>query len=114
MPRFEVIQPQDISKPLVDSLLEALPNPNPKSSYKIMGRGTPMEIAEFWKTPKAKALRSGSRRVVDALIPERGAVNIPGNHGKTKREKLESFIQGKKWRTPVERLIVSAGSLIFE
>lgn len=113
MPRFEIIQVKDATKPLVDGLLEVLPQPESSVSYRISGRGSPQDIAEFWKTPQAKALRSGARRVVDALIPERGAVNLPGSNGKTKREKLESFIRGKKWRIPEDELCDKAADLVF-
>lgn len=114
MPRFEVIQVRDPMKPLSEGLLEVLPEPESHVSYKIVGRGTPIEIAEFWKNPKAKAFRKKTRRVVDGLIPERGAVSLPGSNGKSKREKLESFIQGKTWRTPTDELCTAAGSLLFE
>lgn len=113
LPRFEIIQVKDASKSLVDGLLEVLPHPEPTVSYRISGRGTPQEIADFWKTPEAKTLRSGARRVVDALIPERGVINLPGSNEKTKRDKLESFIRGKKWRTPEEQLCSKAADLIF-
>lgn len=113
MPRFEIVQVKDATKPLCEGLLEVLPSPEPGVSYRISGRGSPQEIADFWKTPQAKAFRSGARRVVDALIPERGAVNLPGSAGKTKREKLESFIRGKKWRTSEDELCNKAAALAF-
>lgn len=113
MPKFEIIQVKDGTKPLIEGLLEVLPKPDPTTSYRVSGRGSPQEIAGFWKTPEAKAFRSGSRRVVDALIPERGAINIPGSNGKTKRDKLESFIRGKRWRTPEDQLCDKAAELVF-
>jgi DNA repair exonuclease SbcCD nuclease subunit len=113
MPRFEIIQVKDLNKPLVEALLDVLPIPESTVSYRISGRGSPQEIADFWKTPQAKAFRTGARRVVDALIPDRGAVNLPGSNGKTKREKLESFIRGKKWRTSEDELCDKAAALAF-
>ncbi len=113
MPRFEILQPKDSSKSLVEGLLDVLPKPDPIVSYRISGRGTPQEIADFWKTNEARIFRAGARRVVDALIPERGAGLLPGSHGKTKREKLELFIRNKKWRTPESQLCDKAVSLAF-
>lgn len=112
MPRFEMIQVKDLTKPFNEALLEALPIPKSDVSYKIVGRASPSEIAEFWKSDKAKALRAQARRVVDAMIPERGTIDIPGNDGKTRKEKLELFIRGKKWRTATDRLCVAAGTLV--
>lgn len=118
---YSILREHDLDLPqfvtiegAVSELADLLPHPDPRHSYKLRGRGTPMEIAEFWKEPKVRGFRSQARRVVDALIPERGQINLPGSQGKNRKEKLDAFIRSKKWRTSTEQLIVAAGDLLAD
>lgn len=109
MPRFE-----NISGP-IDKLAELLPKPNPTTSYKFVARGTPSEITAFWKDTRVKEFRRKARRVVDALVPERGEVpNELFKERGDKKEKLEAFIRSRKWRTSVDAVLSAAGTIFAQ
>ena len=106
MPEFVVVEAES---PGV--LLDILPSVNPRHQYKLVSKGSPAEIAAFWKSEKAKEFRSNARRVVDAMIPDRGEVvlNIDGETG---RDKIANFIRNKKWRTDSEQLFIAISEYI--
>ena len=106
LPRFEIISGA------IDELVDLLPEPNPTSSYKIVSKGSPQEIADFWKNPKVKNFRKKSRRVVDALVPERG--EIPHEMFRTSqdgKDKIETFIRAKRWRSPTDSVLAAARAI---
>lgn len=106
MPRFVVI------KESIENLLDALPNPHPTTSYKLASKGTPAEIVSFWKERKAQLFKKGSRRIVDAIVPEKGEIKDElFKEYETKREKLEAFIRNKRWRTSADSLITAARTI---
>jgi DNA repair exonuclease SbcCD nuclease subunit len=109
MPRYIEIQAESIS-----GLLDRLPVPNTQDSYKFVAKGSPQEILAFRADERFKMFRSKARRVVDALIPERGQIVLPGQDGITKTEKREAYIRSRKWRTPAARLLVAANALLAE
>lgn len=109
LPRYIEIKADSVSQ-----LLENLPEPNALNSYKFIARGSPQEIIAFRQDERFKIFRSKVRRVVDALVPERGEVNLLGQDGTTKTEKREAYIKSRKWRTPVARLCLAANSLLAE
>lgn len=102
MPEFVVIE-----APSPGQLLDMLPSVNPKNQYKLVSRGTPAEIAAFWKDDRAKQFRSGARRVVDGMIPDRGEISFEVS-GDSRKDRLANFIRDKKWRTDPEQLIADA------
>lgn len=109
MPRYIEIQADSVS-----ALLDNLPVPKAQDSYKFVAKGSPQEIVAFRQDERFKTFRSKARRVVDALIPERGQIVLPGKDGTTKAEKREAYILSRKWRTPAERLVVAARDLLAE
>lgn len=117
-PDFEIIAEHDLEMPefiVVEAdtpsgLLEILPSVNPRHQYKLVSKGSPAEIAAFWKSDKAKDFRSGARRVVDAMIPDRGEVSLSVEG--TGRDKIENFIRDKKWRTDPEQLLLTVSEYV--
>jgi hypothetical protein len=118
--RYQIVKEYDLNLPqyvVIDADLKGLPDilPTPKKSwsYKIVSRGTPAEIIEFWKNPIVKLFRGGARRVIDAIIPERGELpsEIFGEHN-TKREKFETFIRSRKWRTSPNSVSAAARAFV--
>lgn len=105
MPEFIVLE-----APSPAQLLDALPSVNPRHQYKLISKGSPAEIAAFWKSNRAKEFRSGARRVVDAMIPDRGEAVF--DSGETGKDKIANFINGKKWRTDPEQLLQSIVAFI--
>lgn len=106
MPEFVVIEAESPA-----ALLDMLPSVNPRNQYKLVSKGSPAEIAAFWKADKAKEFRSGARRVVDGMIPDKGDVSIDVR-GETGRDKIANFIRDKKWRTDSEQLLVAVSKYL--
>jgi len=106
MPRYEIVTGG------IGSLADELPSPSPTTSYKFVSKGTPSEIAAFWKDQRVKDFRKKVRRVVDGLIPERGEVphELFRERG-DKREKLESFIKSRNWRCSTDIVLAAAGAI---
>lgn len=84
----------------------------PKDRYKIIGMGTPAEIAEFWADPEVQSFRSEVKQVVDAIIPERGRIFIDEVQGKSPQERLDAFIGNKEWRTSRDRVHAAARTVL--
>lgn len=117
---YQIIRSHDLELPQyvviegsIEDLPDQLPSPNRSWSYKIVSRGTPAEIIAFWKSPIVRLFRNGARRVIDAIVPERGELpsEIFGEHS-TKREKFETFIKSRKWRTSSDRVSTAARAFV--
>lgn len=106
MPKFEIITSA------IHTLADELPTPNPTTSYKLVAKGSPSEIAAFWKDPRVREFRKKARRVLDGLVPERGEVphEMFRERG-DKREKLETFIKSRQWRSSTDSVLASAGTI---
>jgi hypothetical protein len=97
----------------VADLLAAIPHHAPETNghYSMQARGTPSEIAAFWRDETVKKFKAGCRRVVDNMQTSRGTKELlpqVGNH----RERFNAYIAARKWRTPPERLTSSAEKLL--
>jgi len=117
---YQIIRGHDLDLPqyvVIDGNIadipDLLPSPNRSWSYKIVSRGSPSEIIDFWKNPIVRNFRNGARRIIDAIVPERGELpsEIFGEH-KTKRDKFETFIRSKKWRTSSGRVSTAARAFV--
>lgn len=106
LPEFVVFDAESIDK-------VSLGEPNPRSFYKVSSKGSPAEIAAFWADPKTKAFREKTRRMVDAVVADRGQVILPGSKVGTKMEKLDEYIKSQKWTTPTDTLCDAARVLFF-
>lgn len=105
LPKFVILEAESL-----ESI--KLTEPDPKSFYKIVSKGTPAEISAFWADPNAKSFREKARRVVDAIVADRGEVVIPGSKAGTKSEKLEDYIRSQKWKTEPDALVAAAKTLL--
>jgi DNA repair exonuclease SbcCD nuclease subunit len=103
MPTFEVVRADTIPE-----LLERLPEPSASTHYKLVAKGAPSEIAQFWREEKVRTFRSGAKRVVDALTSIKPLSAISTVKGSTQKEKLDDFILNKKWRTDAGQLARTA------
>lgn len=117
---YQIIKEHDLELPQyvvieapIGELPDLLPTPIRSWSYKIVSCGTPAEIIEFWKNPIVRNFRSGARRVIDAITPERGELpsDIFGSHD-TKGKKFEKFIQSRKWRTSTDSVSTAARAFV--
>lgn len=106
MPTFKVIEAQTVPE-----LLENLPSPNNRTHYKVVAKGAPSEIAQFWANERVKAFKTGSKRVVDALTSINPTAQVIKVQGTTQAEKLKSYVESKTWRTNHARLLERAKSL---
>jgi len=107
LPRYIQVEADSVSE-----LLVRIPEPEARNSYKFVAKGSPQEIVAFWQDEKVKNFRPKVRRVVDALVPERGQIILPGQNGGTKTEKREAYIKSRKWRISSDRLCLAASNLI--
>lgn len=75
-----------------------------KDNIKLVAKGTPSEIAQFWNEPEVIELKSKARRVVDALTSMKPLTAFIAVAGQTQSEKLNEYIKGRTWRTSSDQL----------
>ena len=110
MPTFEEVK--------MARLTDLLYKPNPNTSYKIKGTGTPQEIAAFKNSVNFKEFVSGAKKVIDDLSVIREITPmqdlIKSSANKTTAEKIQDFISSRNWKSNKEVLIERARNFLSQ
>jgi len=101
MPVFIVLSAETV--PELQTLIEKS-TPVPNAHYKLVAKGTPSEIAQFWNTAQVQEFKSKAKRVVDALTSMKPITAFLAVKGKDQSEKLDEYIKQRSWRTSAESL----------
>lgn len=109
MPKFVNIKADSIDE-LQKTIATYLTDSN--SSYKLIAKGTPSEIAAFWQSQEAKNFKANTKRVVDALTSMKPITAFVQVTGATQEEKLNEYIKQRTWRTDKGSLLDRAKEYI--
>lgn len=109
VPTYSVIETETVPELIgqVELTLKAakdLQMPLSDHNIKLIARGAPSEIAEFWLNESVKELKAKAKRVVDALTSVKPVTAFVQVAGRTQSEKLDEYIQSRKWRTSADQL----------
>jgi DNA repair exonuclease SbcCD nuclease subunit len=114
LPQYIVYEAQDV--PALLAMLESLNLRKEKifanCHVKLIAKGTPSEIAQFWQEPTVLEFKTKAKRVVDALTSMKPITAFTQVKGQTQSEKLNGFITERKWRCETEQLIKRAAELL--
>lgn len=115
MPKFAVLEVDSISE-LREVIRKAAEDTSDLSLHqiKVIARGTPSEIVEFWNDSETKAFKARCKNLVDGLTSIRIQASLPKLTGKSQQERLKQYVNTKTWRTNSERLSCIAAEFLTD